>query len=214
MLISMPAGTRGGVHPRTFQSYLGLKRPNKTIFNMPCDVPTVSARNTSLEIAHESGAKALLFIDSDMEFLADSYERLNRVKADIVCGLFYTRSAPSCPTIMIKQAEDDGKHSLRSIVPDDKVHDIDACGMAFTLIREPVIKWAIAESVKKGIPPFRHVVFGEDLDFMMRAVQSGFTAKCDTSVKIAHRGDVAFNGQPELCSPLSGHLNHPFGHTR
>ena len=207
----MPASTRGGVHPRTFQSYIRLKLPDKTIFNMPCDVPTVSARNTSLAIAAEAGAKALLFIDSDMEFLGDSYRRLSAVKADIVCGLFHTRSAPSTPTIMVKHAEEEGKFSLRSIVPDGKVHEIDACGMAFTLIREPVIKWAAKESAEKGIPAFRHVVFGEDLDFVMRARNAGFKAKCDTSIQIAHRGDVGFNGQPELVNPLSGHLNHPFG---
>jgi GT2 family glycosyltransferase len=115
---------------------------------------------------------------------------------------------------MVKQLEAEGKYSLRSIVPDDQVQDIDACGMAFTLIREPVIKWALSESVAKGIPPFRHVIFGEDIDFVLRAREAGFTAKCDTTVRIAHRGDIGFNGQPELCQPMAVHLNHPFGTTR
>ena len=210
----MPATTRAGIHPKTFQSYLRLQLPGMKVFNMPTDVPTVSARNTALQVAHEMGAKALLFIDSDMEFQSDAYQRLNKVKGDIVCGLFYTRSAPSVPTIMVSQAEDDGKNfSLRTIVPDGKVMDVDACGMAFTLIREPVMKWAIEKSVKDGLPPFRHVVFGEDLDFCMRARKAGFSVKCDTSVKIAHRGDVGFNGQPELVNPQSGYLNHPFGNS-
>jgi len=182
---------------------------------MPCDVPTVSARNTSLQIAAEAGAKALLFIDSDMEFLGDAYAKLAAIpKCDIACGLFFTRSAPSSPTVMIRQEEPDNQFSLRSIVPDGKVQEIDACGMAFTLIRDSVIKWAVEQSKKDSIPPFRHVVFGEDLDFVMRARKAGFVAKCDTSIIIAHRGDVGFAGQPELCSPMAGHLNHPFGMTR
>lgn len=185
------------------------------MFNMPCDVPTVSARNTSIQIAHEVGAKALLFIDSDMEFQADAYQRLQKVRGDIVCGLFYTRSAPSVPTIMVSQPDTDGGKgfTLRTVVPSGGIMDADACGMAFTLIREPVIKWAIEQSKKDALPPFRHVVFGEDLDFCLRARKAGFIIKCDTSIRIAHRGDVAFNGQPELVSPQSGYLNHPFGNT-
>ncbi len=181
---------------------------------MPCEVPTVSARNESISLTYQSGAKALLFIDSDMEFLSDAYKKLDTHKADIVCGLFHTRSTPSTPTVMVRSPEADGKFSLRSIVPDKKVHAIDACGMAFTLIRRPVIEWAMKEAAEKNLPPFRHVIFGEDLDFVMRARQEGFIAKCDTSVLIAHRGDVGFNGQPEFTNPLSGHLNNPFGDVR
>jgi len=97
LFVSMPATTSARIHPKTMQSYLRLQLPGMKIFNMPTDVPTVSARNTSIQIAHELGAKALLFIDSDMEFQSDAYQRLQKVKGDIVCGLFYTRSAPSVP---------------------------------------------------------------------------------------------------------------------
>jgi len=149
-----------------------------------------------------------------MEFTADAYDRLAKVKADIVCGLFYTRSTPSTPTVMVRADEGDGKFSLRSIVPDGKVQEIHACGMAFTLIRESAIKWAIEDSVKTGLPPFRHVVLSEDLDFVNRATMAGLSAKCDTSVVIGHRGEICFAGQPELTHPLSGHLTNPFGTVR
>ena len=191
-----------------------LKKPQATIFNMPCGVPTVSARNTSLEIAHTSGVKSLLFIDDDMEFHGDAYERLNLVKADIVCALMFTRSAPSSPTVMIRKMEEGDKFSLRSIVPDGKIQDVHACGMAFTLLRRPVIEWAIADSAKSGLPPFRHIILGEDLDFVNRATMAGFSAKCDTSVITSHRGDIGFAGQPELVNPMSGHLTNPLGTVR
>lgn len=191
-------------------SVFRMKRPMANFIDMPCDVPTVTARNVLLEKAAQSGAKALLFIDDDMEFLPDSYDRLNRIKADIVTGLFYTRSTPSAPTIMLRKDEGEGKFSLRSIVPDGNVQDIHACGLAFTLVRRPVILWALAESAKTGIPPFRHILFSEDMDFTNRATLAGFSAKCDTSVIIAHRGDIGFAGQPETTVPTSGHLKSPF----
>lgn len=187
-----------------------MKKPERTVLDMPCNVPTPTARGVIFEVALQAGVKSVLFIDDDMEFLPDAYERIASLNADICTGLFYTRSTPSTPTIMRRKDEGDGKFSLRSIVPDGKVQDCDACGLAFTLIRRPVIEWAAKESAKHGLPPFRHILFGEDIDFTNRATQAGFKAKCDTGCVIAHRGDIAFAGQPELTSPLSRHLSWPY----
>lgn len=191
-----------------------MKRPHRSYFDLPCDVPTTTARNILLEAALASGARALLFIDSDMEFLPDAFEKLDKIKAEIVTGLFYTRHTPSTPTIMLRSDEKDGKYSLRSIVPDGNIQDIHACGLAFTIIRRPVLEWAVKESIATGLPPFRHLVLGEDMDFVDRATRAGFKAKCDTSVIIAHRGEIGYAGQPETTQPTSGHLKNPFGGKR
>lgn len=206
-MVCIPALTRGGVHPRTVQSLWSLRLPpkDKMMLFMPIDRPTTSSRSDAVRIAQEYGAQALLFIDSDMEFKPDLYERLNAVDADIVCGMFWQRRVPSHPTIAVKVKGDDGNDLLKTIVPDGKVQDVDACGMAATLIRLPVLEWA-------QYPAFKHLGWiSEDYEFCLQAREHGFRIKCDTSIQVAHRGDIAFNGQPVLSYQGMDELSFPFG---
>jgi len=206
----MPCLTRGGVHPRTMQSLWALKIPDKSkrLVMFPTDRPTTSARSDALRMAKEFNAESLLFIDSDMEFEPDAYERLRKVQGDIVCGLFWNRTAPSYPTITVRDKAEDGTDRLRTIQPDGKVQDVDACGMAFTLIRKPVIQHF-------EYPAFQHLgALSEDFHFCLKAKHAGFTVRCDTGLPISHRGDVGFCGQGDLTKPESIALSFPFGAMR
>lgn len=206
-MVVVPALTRGGVHPRTVQSLWSLRLPpkDKMIFFMPIDRPTTGSRSDAVRIAQDYGVEALLFIDSDMEFRPDMYERLNAVDADIVCGMFWQRRVPSNPTICKRSKGPNGEDILKAIVPDGKVQDIDACGMAATLIRRPVLEWA-------QYPAFKHLGWiSEDYEFCLQAREHGFTIKCDTGCQVAHRGDIAFNGQPVLSYAGMNDLSFPFG---
>lgn len=206
-MLVVPMLTRGGLHPRTFQSLWSLKLPPKDrlLSLFPIDRPTTGSRSDAVKMAQDYGVEALLFIDSDMEFQPDLYERLNAVDADIVCGMFWQRRVPSNPTIAVKAKASDGSDILRAIVPDGKVQDVDACGMAATLIRRPVLEWA-------AYPAFKHLGWiSEDYEFCLQARQHGFSIKCDTSIQVAHRGDIAFNGQPVLSYAGMNELSFPFG---
>ena len=207
-MVSVPQLTRSGLHPRTAQSLTALWLPQKSKMARldPYDRPTASARSDVFRRAKELKVEALLFIDSDMEFQEDSYERLKRVPGDIVCGLFFNKTCPSYPTIIRKKKAEDGKTDLLvPITPDGKVQDVDGCGMAFTLIRKRVI-----ESIE--YPAFPHTGWmSEDYVFCLRCRERGFTIRCDTGLLIAHRGDIAFCGQPALSSPESVALSFPFG---
>jgi len=202
---------RGGMHPNTFYSLWTMRHslPDKDsmVSLFPMDRPQASARSDALKIARDVDAEALLFIDSDMEFQPDLYHRLLAVDADIACGLFWTKRIPSFPTAMRKIKMQDGSDSLTHIIPDGKTVEIDACGMAATLIRKQVIQHPRFE-----YPAFKHLgSLGEDYYFCLHARDAGFTIKCDTSIKVAHRGDVAFNGQPILTHPDLKTLSYPFG---
>ena len=207
----MPMLQRSGLHPATFFSLWTMRHqlPDKDrlVSLFPMDRPTASARSDSFQIARELDADALLFIDSDMEFLPDLYSRLLVIDADIACGLFWTKRIPSFPTICTKEKKPDGTDALKTILPNGKVMDVDACGMAATLLRRPVL-----QSDRFVYPAFKHLgAIGEDFFFCLHARDAGFTIKCDTSLKVAHRGDVAFNGQPILTHPDLKTLSHPFG---
>lgn len=210
LLLAVPCLTRGGVHPRTAQSLWALDIPDrkKRIVMFPVDRPTTSARSDCIRIAQGYGAQALLFVDSDMEFEPDAYRRLDRVDADIVCGLFWNRVVPSYPTICtkVKDPDDPKMDALKSIGPPwGDVREVDACGMAFTLIRKRVID-------AFEYPAFQHLgAMSEDYVFCIKARAKGFTIKCDTGTRISHRGDVGFNGQPVLTYKEMENLSFPFG---
>lgn len=207
-MVAMPCLTRGGIHPRTAQSLWALDLPdkNKRVVSFAVDRPTTSARSDAIKQAAEWGAEALLFIDSDAEFEPDAYRRLRKVDADICCGLFWNRVIPSYPTICVRDKKEDGTDALRTIAPPfGDVREVDACGMHFTLIRKPVLKWA-------QYPAFQHLgALSEDFVFCLRAKDAGFRIKCDTGLRIAHRGDVGFNGQPVTTHPEVQDLSFPFG---
>lgn len=211
LVLCMPMLARSGCHANTLNSLWSIRHtlPDKDrmVTMFPMDRPTTSARSDALEVARQVDADALLFIDSDMEFEPDAWERLQKVEGDIVSGLFWTKRIPSYPTIGIKVGMPDGTDSIRSIVPDGKVQKVDVCGMAFTLIRKPVI-----QHERFRYPAFKHLgALSEDYAFCLHARDVGFTVRCDTGLKIAHRGDMAFNGQPILTHPDLKTLSNPFG---
>lgn len=211
LVLCMPMLVRSGCHANTLNSLWGMRHrlpeKDRLITMFPMDRPTTSARSDAVEFARQVDADALLFIDSDMEFLPDLYERLNAVDADIVCGLFWQKHVPSFPTICTKVKNTDGTDALKTIVPDGKIQDVDACGMAATLIRKSVLQ---ADRFK--YPAFKHLGYlSEDYEFCLQAKDAGFSIKCDTSIRVAHRGDVAFNGQPVLTHPDLKTLSSPFG---
>jgi glycosyltransferase involved in cell wall biosynthesis len=202
---------RGGMHPSTFFSLWSMREnlppKDRMISLFPMDRPQASARSDALKLAREVDAEALLFIDSDMEFQPDLYQRLLAVDADIACGLFWTKRIPSFPTCMVKTKMPDGSDSLKNIIPNGRVVEIDACGMAATLIRKNVIQHERFE-----YPAFKHLgSIGEDYFFCLHARDAGFSIKCDTSLRVAHRGDIAFNGQPLLTHPDAKTFSYPFG---
>lgn len=199
------------MHPATFFSLWTMRHslPDKdSLVNFfPMDRPQASARSDALKLAREVDAEALLFIDSDMEFEPDLYRRLLAVDADIACGLFWTKRIPSYPTVTRKVKMPDGTDSLTHIIPNGKIMDIDACGMAATLIRKNVI-----QHERFDYPAFRHLgSLGEDYYFCLHAKDAGFSIKCDTSLRVAHHGDIAFNGQPLLTHPDAKTFSYPFG---
>lgn len=207
LMLVVPTLQRGGIHPRTFQSLWALDLPPKDrmVSLFPTDRPTTSARSDAVKMAKELEVDALLFIDSDMEFQSDLYRRLLAVEADIACGMFWTKRIPSYPTICVKAKAEDGTDLLRTIVPDGKIQSVDACGMAATLIRKKVLDWS-------DYPSFQHLgAISEDFVFCLKARDAGFSVKCDTSLKVAHRGDIAFNGQPILSYAGMAELSFPFG---
>lgn len=146
------------------------------------------ARNKIATKALENGADYLLFLDDDMVFPADLFERLVRHKKDIVAGLTFLRRPPHQPSMF--QLNRDGRSYDPVILwKKGELVECDGVGMACTLIDCEVLK-KMTETVDlyRAIFGFfdNHYHQGEDLRFCRKARDLGFKVFCDTSLIVGH----------------------------
>jgi hypothetical protein len=147
-------------------------------------------------------ASHLLFVDSDMTPPPDGLQKLVEVEGDIVCGLFTNRSFDSKNIIRPMVFRKDGKGGYASIdVPQRSfaeleaagVVEVDACGMAWTLIRREVF-----EKLKEPWFNFywddqKKVKWGEDVVFCKAAQEAGFSIKCRLDCIVGHCGNFTYD---------------------
>ena len=146
------------------------------------------ARNSIIEESWETPWTHVLFIDDDMVgFEAEDAVKLLSLDKDIVTGLCFLRDGKNSPAIYSWDAENEAYRPITQVSGKGLV-EIDACGMAFTMIKREVF-------VKVAKPWFENrltaSVMGHDLRFCSSAKASGFKIFCDTSVEIGHLSPTA-----------------------
>ena len=131
-------------------------------------------RNKIWEDAKRIDADWLLMVDDDMVFDRNSiynlYQTAKNNSLDIVCGLFYTGEGRPA----IYKGE---RYDYYESIP-DRLFEVGACGMAFTLFNKRL--WRSPLDFKREYP------LGEDISFCRRAKEKGFKIWCDPTVKIGH----------------------------
>lgn len=149
---------------------------------------------------------SLLMLDDDMSFDENSLELLRSNKEnwdyDIVFGFCTHRVWPPKPVVLQRVHEDVGKpeslhgsiYKTMNIVPDNSVIEVDAVGLAFTLIKRHVI-----EAMTEEYGPMFTFYFtygqgfeSDDIPFCEKAKDLGFKIAVDTNVKIGHVGQSVF----------------------
>jgi hypothetical protein len=153
------------------------------------DHTQVGARNAAARDAIKSGAEYLFFVDSDMDFPVETLRRLKDASADIACTQMWSRNIPSFMTVM--RYGQDSPEGLRQMEPyyGTGIEEVDACGMACTLIRTDLLK-------KMDDPYFVSGVHGEDASFCFVAKQKhGAVIKCDYGLTAGHWGVMRMAGQ-------------------
>lgn len=151
----------------------------------------------------QPAATHLLFLDSDMTPPPDGLQKLVEVEGDIVCGLFTNRTFDSRGGIKLTVCVNDGAGAYKPL--DLKARsfeelealgavDVDACGMAFTLIRREVF-----EKVPEPWFDFffdrenKKFLGGEDFNFCRNAQKAGFKIQCRPSCVVGHVGTFEYN---------------------
>ena len=199
-LVALPHVSKHGFDAATVSSllygliYNGFPR---CLFAFYGDYPTPHARNAAVLEAIERDAEWLLFVDSDMDFPTNALEHLKKCDADIACADMWSRNWPSFRTVL---KYDNGvkwpkKKQLVPAFGGDKatgIHDVDCCGMAFTLIKVSLLR----KFAKAKIMPFHMQVHGEDAAFCMVAKQKfKATIRCNFDVVAGHWGRARMTGQ-------------------
>lgn len=194
VLIAMP--TMGSVNVRTFISMVGLDLSgiNSTV-GVDDGSLVYMARNKLTIRAIEGGYDYICWIDSDMEFGADTVKRLledAESGMDFVTALCFKRSFPTYPTIF-KDIRFDKTWDvdIYNDYPKDSVFEIAGAGMACCLIKTDLLK-QVAEYFKCS--PFEPLPsLGEDYSLCYRLREMGVKMFCDSRIKIGHVGSFVFN---------------------
>ncbi len=96
------------------------------------------SRNRGAEKSVDSGAKFLLFIDSDMVFEEDALMRLMKHDKDIISGIAVSRAAPFTP--VAKMRKPDGMYDVKAGLNEGRLFEVDGVGAAFLLVKTSVFK--------------------------------------------------------------------------
>lgn len=173
----------GNLKPQMVYSLLGLVK------SLKCEYLTLLQEGSILHAQRENLVKKalelkcthLLFIDSDMVFEKDAFERLMKRKKDIVGVTYNVRRLP----LQKIQWKAIGK-------PKRDFYEVEAVPAGFMLIDLNILKnllhpWFFWEVDELGNP-----VTGEDCWFCTRAREKGYKVWVDLSLKIGHVGDNIF----------------------
>lgn len=180
MKLAIAIPNTGIIKVQTVNSLLGLVK------NLKCEYYTLLQEGSILHAIRENLVKKaielkcthLLFIDSDMVFEKDAFEKLFKRKKDIVGVTYNTRKYPPQKILWTQ-----GK---------DKFYQAEAVPTGFMLIDLKVFKklshpWFFWEVDSQGEP-----VTGEDYWFCRKAREAGYKVWVDLSIPVKHVGDYLY----------------------
>lgn len=154
------------------------------------------SRNKILGYAREHNAD-LLFLDSDICFPIEGYDRLlAHTDADIVSGLYFGRHEGSMPIAYKKMRPKTifRKQAIRDVIdeiPASRYMPIEAAGLGFCLVRSNVVK--SFSNKENPFEPYGNV--GEDFAFFDRCRKKGFKIMLDASFELKHLGQYAYTSR-------------------
>lgn len=197
ILIAVPAMEQ--VQTKFVVSLEGLIRAGATSVAFSESSLVGVSRDQLAQQAIHNGFDYVLWIDSDMTFpdtaLVDLLKDIqeNKSDIDIVTGLCFRRRPPYTPAIWKRLRMGIGEEKVTedyNEYPKNELFEIDACGMAFCLMKTEVLSTVL----NKDNNLFSHIPgYGEDLSLCIRAKRAGFRIWCDSRVKIGHIGQTVID---------------------
>lgn len=181
------------------RSLVGMKTAGQVQYAFSQASLVYDGRNMLASMAIDGGWDRVLWLDSDMSFRADLFERLS---ADLdegrgcVTGLYFSRKRPIRPIIYREVgldrsgAEPIPRAQSYEDWPKGQVFPVAACGFGAVMMETELLR-KVRERFKL---PFSPVLgFGEDLSFCMRCTELGETIWCDSRIRLGHVGVSLFD---------------------
>jgi GT2 family glycosyltransferase len=152
-------------------------------------------RNSLVRTAVEEKCDYILFIDADMRFPKDTFERLLKANKDIIGVNATTRMMPPKPTARNIQINEDGSVDWLEVFSNKEkgIGKVDAIGCGVMLIKTSCLKnipqpYFYFEQLLKG------KLLGEDIYFCIKAKDAGVQTWVDhdLSMEIGHVGSYIY----------------------
>jgi glycosyltransferase involved in cell wall biosynthesis len=185
---------------------IGGMRKGDNVFDIVHGYPGHVAANNIVRTFLNTRSNSLLMIDDDMAFDANALEVLRSNKAnwdyDVVMGFCTHKTIPPHAVVMKLHEEQPGpplslmgEHfgTLRDVI-NNSVMDVDAVGLAFTLIKRHVLESMVSEygAIYTSWFDWGQHSEGEDIVFSRKCRERGYSLAVDTNVKIGHVGRYTF----------------------
>lgn len=180
------------------QSLAMLNKVGDCAIAMELSSLVYTSRNNLVKRAITMEADALLFLDSDMIFPADTLERmLKHLEAgrEIVSGLYFKRRAPFSPVLHEELSYDwetqmPHYKDLKKLPAGKDPFEVEGCGMGCCMISKGVLL-DVMLNFRTWFTPLEGV--GEDLAFILRARELGYKVWCDPTISCGHVGQLIIN---------------------
>ena len=178
------------VHAMFMRSLLGMRISGTVEYSLAVGSLVYDARNQLAAKAVNQGFDAVLWLDSDMTFEADTFEKLwARIDegAEFVSGLAFTRKKPVHPVVYeyIGMVENTPTATPVKEYPENGIFEVQGAGLGMVMMTVSLI-----DRIGKqyGMPFSPILGFGEDLSFCLRSQELGVPMFCDTGIRAGHLG--------------------------
>lgn len=190
-LVAIPCGDM--VHTDFVRALMSMRMTGEVQITWAQGSLIYDARNQLCEIALNGGFERVLWLDSDMQFQPDLFERLHArldEGKELVSGLYFTRKTPVEPvaykTLLISHEKQwPQPHIAKVDAWGDEPMQISGCGFGAVMTSTELL----ARVRKEYGTPFTPINnLGEDLAFCWKASQLGADLWLDPTIKCGHVG--------------------------
>ena len=176
------------VKTQTFVSMVALRKPGCEMITCQSSL-VYDSRNKLAEIACNRGFDHVLWVDSDMVFDPDAYERISSAgDYDYICAPYSTRIEGDEKPVVYEDFEI-GKDPVPVELIPNEVFEIAGSGMGFVFMKTSLI-YEVAKTFDRPFSPIQGL--GEDLSFCYKVRALGKKMYCDGRIRIGHVGTKVY----------------------